>query len=125
MPPAPAIAAAVLALPGAAIPVLFALVLSALAEPDPEGVWIWLLGCAVLAGTLVTGAVLLLIRRSWLALALPAGVLTALVLLAFVMGGRGGGPFGVVILLVPAGTAVLAALPGVRGWVAARRQARK
>jgi hypothetical protein len=65
-----------------------------------------------------------LLGRSWLALALPAGALAALALTGYVMGGWGAGALGVAILLLPVLTAVLALLPRVRRWVAARRQAR-
>jgi hypothetical protein len=78
----------------------------------------------VLMVGLVVGAVLLLLGRSWLALALPAGALAALAVTGYAMGGWGAGAFGVAILLLPVLTAVLALLPRVRRWVAARRQAR-
>ena len=72
---------------------------------------------------LVVGAVVLLMGRSWWVLALFAGTLAALVTIGYVTGGWGG-PFLELAILVPLVATVLAVLPGVRRWVAARRAAR-
>ena len=124
-PPAPAIAAAVLGLLSAGVPAIFALLALAFSTGEFEGgSWLLVLVPVVLLAALFVGAVLLLVGRSWLALALPAGALTSLVLTGYLMGGWGGGSFGVLTVLVPALTTVLAVLPRVRSWVAARRAVR-
>ena len=66
----------------------------------------------------------LLLGRSWLALAVAAGVLIALMGAARVLGGWGGGPFFFSGWIAPVLTVVLSTLPGVRGWVADRRAER-
>jgi hypothetical protein len=125
-PPAPAIAAAVLALVSAGVPALFGLLALAFSNGQfGGGGWLVIVVPLVLLVALCVGAVLLLLGRSWLALALPAGGLTALVLTGYLMGGWGGGSFGVLTLAIPLITTILAALPRVRGWVAARRRARR
>jgi hypothetical protein len=124
-PPAPAIAAAVLGLLSATVPAVFAL--AALAFSGGEFVgsdWLLVVVPLVLLAGLLVGAVLLLAGRAWLPLALPAFAVTALVLAGYLMGGWGGGAFGMLTVLVPLLTTVLAVLPRVRGWVAARRGAR-
>ena len=124
-PPAPAIAAAVLALLSAVVPALFALIALAFSGGEVgDGGGLVILVPVVLLLALPVGAVLLLLGRSWLALALPAGALTAVLLAGYLMGGRGAGVLGVLVLVVPLVTTVLAALPRVRSWVAARRRAR-
>jgi hypothetical protein len=125
-PPVPAIAAVVLALVSAGVPALFGLLALAFSGGRFEGggVLLFVVPVVLLAG-LGVGAVLLLLGRSWLALALSAGALTALVLTGYLMGGWGGGSFGVLTLAIPLITTVLTALPRVRGWVAARRQVRR
>src|SRR4051794_23897887 len=93
-PPVAAIVAAVLGLVSCALPALFLLVVLALAGPGGLADTAWLaytLPLLLVAG-LVTGAVLLLLGRSWLALAVPAGVLLALMVVARVLGGWGSGP---------------------------------
>jgi hypothetical protein len=126
MPPAPALAAAVLALLSAGVPALFAFLALAFSGGDfgGGGALLVVVPVLLLAG-LGAGAVLLLAGRSWLALALPAGALSALVLTGYLLGGWGGGSFGVLTLVVPLVTTVLAALPRVRSWVAARREGRR
>src|SRR5688500_17897814 len=122
--PGPAIAAAVFGLLSAAVPaflVLFFVLISG-GELDTTA-WLQLLVPVGLIAGLVVGAVRLLRGRSWLALAVSAGALTALTLAGFLSGGWGGGPFGLLAVLVPLAAAVLATLPGVRAWVAARRSA--
>jgi hypothetical protein len=124
-PPLPAAAAALLGLLSAGATALFALLAVAFSNGQfAGGGWLVIAVPVALLLGLVVGAVLLLVGRSWLALALPAGALTALVLTGYVMGGWGAGAFGVLILLLPLLTIVLAALPRVRHWVAARRAAR-
>jgi hypothetical protein len=115
----------VLALLSAGVPALFALLALAFSGGEfPGGSWLLIVVPLLLLVGIVVGAVLLLVGRSWLALALSSGALAALVLTGYAMGGWGGGAFGALTVLVPALTAVLAALPGVRRWVAARRRAR-
>jgi hypothetical protein len=124
-PPVPAVAAALLGLISAGATALLALLALAFSNGQfGGGGWLVVATPVVLMVGLVVGAVLLLLGRSWLALALPAGALAALALTGYVMGGWGAGALGVAILLLPVLTAVLALLPRVRRWVAARRQAR-
>jgi hypothetical protein len=126
-PPVPAVAAALLGLISAGATALLALLALAFSNGQfGGGGWLVVATPVVLMVGLVVGAVLLLLGRSWLALALPAGALAALAVTGYVMGGwgAGAGAFGVAILLLPVLTAVLALLPRVRRWVAARRQAR-
>jgi hypothetical protein len=124
-PPAAAIGAAFLALPTAFVLVLLGWVALVLAEGRVEGrVWMVLLIGLGWVVALLTGAIRLLLGRSWVGLAVPAGALAALLLLGTVRGGLGGGTFGTVSLLVAAATAVLAALPPTRRWVAEQRQRR-
>jgi hypothetical protein len=78
---------------------------------------------AVVCG-LVTGAVLLLLGRSWRALAFVGGILAAVLVAAHVLAGWGGGAFWLLSWITPALAVVLSALPGVRSWVADRRAAR-
>ena len=125
-PPAAAIVAAVLALVSCAVPALFLLVVLALAGQGglADAAWVdYLLPLAVVCA-LVTGAVLLLLGRSWLALVVPAGLLVALMVVGRLLGGWGGGPFLLLGLAAPALVVVLSAMPGVRGWVAERRAER-
>jgi|tagenome__1003787_1003787.scaffolds.fasta_scaffold20579822_3 hypothetical protein len=122
-PPAAAIAAAVLGLVSCALPLLFLLIGVALSDPDSleQPGWLDFALPAVLVCGLVGGGLLLLLGRSWLALAVAAGVLIALMLAARVLGGWGGGPFFFFGWVAPVLTLVLSALPGVRSWVADRR----
>jgi hypothetical protein len=119
-PPAAAFVAAPLALLTALGVGLFELL--ALAFSDGQfggGGWLVVTVPLVLLVWLVAGAVLLLAGRSWLALAVPAAALAVFLLVVGatedVLGELG------VAALVPALTALLSALPGVRRWVAARR----
>ena len=124
-PPPPALAAALLATLSALVAVFFGVLVLAFSGGQFEGsAWLLIAVPLVLVIGLVVGAVLLLLGRSWLALVLPAGAMTALVLTGYVMGGWGAGIFGVLTLVVPLLTTVLAALPRVRSWVRARRAAR-
>jgi hypothetical protein len=79
----------------------------------------WVLALLVGAGRLLTG-------RAWLAFAVSAAFLAALAVVSAFTGGLGGGNAGLVGLaaLAGGGAAVCAALPGVRSWVARRRQER-
>src|SRR3954453_6475379 len=124
-PPAAAIAAAVLGLVSCALPLLFLLIGVALSDPDSLEQPGWLdfaLPAALVCG-LVAGGLLLLLGRSWLALAVAAGVLIALMLAARVLGGWGGGPFFFFFgWVAPLLTVVLGALPGVRSWAERRAE---
>jgi hypothetical protein len=123
-PPAPAIAAAVLGLASSGVPAIFALLAVALSAGRFAGSgWVLVIVPVILTAALLAGTVLLFLGRSWLALALPAGVLTALLLIGYAQGGGGGGTFAVLTLLIPLAATVLAVLPPVRRWVAARRSA--
>ena len=123
-PPVAAIAAAVLGLLSAAVPALVASLAVAFSGGRFDGGgWAIVLVPLVLMVGLAVGAVLLLIGRSWLVLALSAGALAVLAIVGYLTEGLGGGFVGLA-LLVPAAATVLAVLPGVRDWVAARRAAR-
>jgi hypothetical protein len=122
-PPVPAIAAAVLGVFSAVVPAIFALAAFAFSGGNfPGSSWLLLAVPLVLALGLIAGAVLLLTGRSWSVLAVTAGVLSALLLYGQASGGWGAGAFGVLTLLFPLVTTVLAALPRVRSWVAERRR---
>jgi hypothetical protein len=89
-------------------------------------VWLFIAVPAVLSIWLVGGALLLLLGRSWLAVFLPAACLGVVVVWGIMAGALGpdNGPFLVLVWALPIVTAVLTALPGVRRWVRARKQAR-
>ncbi|NEK84418.1 hypothetical protein GCU60_01385 [Blastococcus saxobsidens] len=122
-PPAAALAAAVLGLLSAAVPALIAFLAVAFSGGrfDGGGWAVVVVPLGYLVG-LVVGAVLLLLGRSWLVLAVFTGTMAVLVTVGYVTGGLGGG-FLELAVLVPLVATVLAALPGVRRWVAARRAA--
>ncbi|MDP9390415.1 MAG: hypothetical protein M3P89_03310 [Actinomycetota bacterium] len=122
--PGPAIAAAVLGLVSATVPVLTVLflVLMSAGDLDPAG-WLSLLVPLGMSALLAAGGILLLLGRSWLALCLPAAALTGVALAGYLLGGAVG-PFVQFSILVSLATAVLAALPGVRRWVAACQRLR-
>jgi len=124
-PPAAAIVAAVLGLVSCALPALFLLIALALSEPDSleQPAWIDVALPLALVCGLVSGAVLLLLGRSWLVLAAAAGVLIALMLAAHALGWSGG-PFFFPGWFPPVLSVVLSSLPGVRGWVADRHAER-
>ena len=125
MPPVPAIAAAVLGLLSAFVPAVFALAAFAFSGGEFEGnAWLLLAVPLLLVVGLLVGGVLLLTGRSWRVLGVSAGALTALLVFGYASGGWGGGGFGVLTVLVPLLTTVLAVLPRVRSWVAARRALR-
>jgi hypothetical protein len=89
--------------------------------------WLFVAVPALLAVVLVLGALLLLLGRSWLALVVPAAALSLVVVAAVLYGSLGDGTGGFLVLTwaLPGISAVLAALPGVRRWVAARKDARR
>ncbi len=121
-PPAPALVAAVLGLLSTAIPAVFGLLALAFSNGQfGGGGWLIVLIPVLLVLALPTGAILLLVGRSWLVLTLAAGLLAALLVIGYSSGGWGDASFGVVTVLAPVATAALAALPSVRSWVAARR----
>ena len=123
-PPVPALLAAPLALLSAIVVGFFSIIALAFSNGKFDGGgWLVVLLPAVLAVALIVGAVLLLAGVSWLALVLPAGGLAVALLAAEVGGAWDTGTVSVLAALVPGGAAVLAALPGVRSWVAARRRA--
>lgn len=114
-----------LGLLSAFVPAVFALAALAFSGGELEGsTWLLLAVPLLLVVGLLAGGVLLLTGRSWLVLGLSAGVLTGLLLFGYASGGWGGGAFGVLTVLVPLLTTVLAVLPRVRSWVAGRRVAR-
>src|SRR4051794_36814305 len=125
-PPAPAILAAVLALVSCAIPALFLLIVLALSEPGSleDAAWVDFALPLLLICALLTGAVLLLLGRAWLPLAVAAGLLLALVIVGRALGGLGGGSFLLLGGGAPLLVVVLSALPGVRGWVTDRKAER-
>ena len=123
-PPAPAVVAALLGLVSTSVPALFALLALAFSNGQfGGGGWLVVTVPLLLAVLLPAGAVLLLLGRSWRLMAGSAGALTGIVLYAYANGAWGDPTFGVLTLLAPGATAVLAALPSVRRWVAARRGA--
>ena len=122
--PGTAIAAAVLAMFSATFPAFFTLLMVIITAGELAATdWLFMLIPVLLSAGLVVGAVLLLLGRSWLALTLPAGALTVIVLAAYLDGASVGSPFYALSMLFALHTAVLAALPDVRRWVAGRRQA--
>jgi hypothetical protein len=121
-PPVPAILAVPLALLSALAVGFFSVIALAFSNGKFDGGgWLVVLIPALLAVALVVGVVLLLAGVSWLALVVPAGGLAAVLLVAEVAGSLGAGMVVVLAALVPGVAAVLAALPSVRHWVAARR----
>jgi hypothetical protein len=124
-PPTAAILAAPLALLSSLAVAFFSVLALAFSNGQfAGGGWLIILVPAVLAVVLVVGVILLLLGRSWLALAVPAGALGAVLVAAELTGWWDTGMVSLIVALPPVGAAVLAALPGVRGWVAARRAAR-
>lgn len=116
-----------LALLSAFAPAVFFLVALAFSEGSPSGQeWLALLVPLALALGLLVGAVLLLLGRSWLVVAVPAAVLGLVIIGGTLFGGWAEGALGLGLAtgVLPATAAVLASLPAVRGWVAARRAAR-
>lgn len=123
-PPVAAIVAAPLALMSALVPGFFVLVALGFSGGRLTAQeWLVLLLPAVFVLGLLVGAVLLLLGRSWLVLALASGGLAAVLLGGMLLGGWAEGAlgFGLTTAVLPLATAVLAALPAVRRWVAVRR----
>jgi hypothetical protein len=127
-PPVAVLCAAVLALPTAFVLIVLGWVAVVLADNRADGgVWaVLLVGVGWVVG-LLAGAIRLLLGRSWLALAVPAGLLTVLLVVGTARGmlGSGTDAFGTFSLILALATTVLAALPGTRRWVAVRRQERR
>ncbi len=124
VPPVPAIVAAPLAVLSALAPGFFFLVALGFSGGNLSG-WEWLLLVVPLGlclGLLI-GAVLLLLGRSWRVLAGSGAALGLLLIGGALSGGwdEEALGFAVTVGLFPLVTAVLAGLPRVRGWVAARR----
>lgn len=124
LPPVPAIVAAPLAVLSAFAPGFFFLVALGFSGGNLSGLeWLLLTVPLGLSLGLVTGAVLLLLGRSWRVVAVSGAVLALLILGGTLFGGWADGAlgFGLSTGLLPAATAALASLPRVRAWVAARR----
>jgi len=126
-PPLAAFLAAALAVLAALAFALFGFIALAFSNGDfSDGGWQLVTVPAVLSIVLVVGAVLLMLGRSWLAVFLPAAALSLVVVAAILYGTLGDGTGGALLLAwaLPGLSAVLVALPGVRRWVAARRDSR-
>jgi hypothetical protein len=127
-PPVPAVLAALLAVLSAFAPGLFFLVALAISGGSPSGqeILVLLVPLALSLG-LIVGAALLLLGRSWLVVTVPAAVLGAAIIGGTLFGGWAEGAlgFGLATGVFPASSAVLAAQPRVRDWVAARRAGRR
>jgi hypothetical protein len=124
-PPVPALLAAPLALVTALAVGFFSVLAVAFSNGQfDDGGWLVVVLPTVLAVGLVLGVILLLLGRSWLVLTVLAGALAAVLLGGELIGTWDTGTVGPVAALFPAGAAVLAALPGVRHWVAVRRAGR-
>jgi hypothetical protein len=122
-----AIAAAVLALPTAAVLVIVGWGALLFANARADGaVWVVLMITIGWLAGLLAAAIRLLLGRSWAALALTAGAVFALMLFGLVRAGLGDGllSFRPLAVLVSLATTVLAALPAVRRWVAMSRRER-
>lgn len=128
-PPVAAIGAAVLALPAAFLLLALgnaALAIAGGADDGGGATWMILLLTFGWVAALLVGAVRLLLGRAWLGLCVAAALFAVLLAVGIGLGGFGGRglAFTGLAWLVSAGAAVLAALPGVRRWVAARRRDR-
>lgn len=124
VPPVPAMLAAGLAVLSAFAPGPFFLIALAFSNANLSGLeWLLLVVPLGLTLGLLVGAVLLLTGRSWLVVAVAGAVLGLLIIGGTLVGGWADGAlgFGLSTGLIPAVTAVLASLPAVRAWVAARR----
>ncbi|WP_222193593.1 hypothetical protein [Modestobacter italicus] len=126
-PPVAVFLAVPLAVLSALAVALFALIALAFSNGSFDGGgWLVVAVPVVLSVWLLAGGLLLLLGRSWLAVFLPAAALVVLLGWVIVTEGLITESDGLLPLIwaLPAGTAVLAALPGVRRWVTARRCAR-
>lgn len=124
VPPVPALLAAPLAVLSAFAPGLFFLVALGFSGGQLSGLeWLLLIVPLALSVGLLVGAVLLVLGRSWRVVTVPAAVLGLLIIGGTLVGGWADGALGFALStgLFPASTAVLASLPAVRAWVAARR----
>jgi hypothetical protein len=90
-------------------------------------VWVVLLLSIGWVAGLLAAAIRLLLGRSWAALALTAGAVSALMLFGLLHAGPGEGLLGFrpLAVLVSLATTVLTVLPAVRRWVAERRRERR
>ena len=123
-PPLPVLLAVPFAVASALFLAFFGLIALAFSDGDlDDGAWLFVAVPAALALWLLVGALLLVLGRSWLAVSLPAAGLAVVVVWGILDGtlGDGTGAFLVLAWALPAATALLAVLPGVRRWVAARR----
>ena len=123
-----ALLAAPLAVLSALAVAFFGMIALAFSDGDlDDGAWLFIAVPALLSLWLLAGALLLLLGRSWLAVFLPAAGLGVMVVWGVLEGTLGGdnGPFLISVWAPAIVTAVLAALPAVRRWVAARRLARR
>jgi hypothetical protein len=124
VPPVPAIVAAPLAVLSAFAPGFFFLIALGFSGGNLSGLeWLLLVVPLALSLGLLIGAVLLLLGRSWRVVTVAGAALGLLIIGGTLVGGWAEDAlgFGLSIGLLAAATAVLASLPGVRAWVAARR----
>jgi hypothetical protein len=123
-PPVPVLLAVPLAVLSALVLAFFELIAVAFSDGRyDDGGWLVVTVPAVLALALLAGALLLLRGRSWLAVFLPAAAL-AVVLVWLIMAEDlvdDSGGTAVLVWALPTLTALLAVLPGVRRWIAARK----
>jgi hypothetical protein len=123
VPPVPAGLAAVCALLGALPVAVFSFVAGVFAAAS--GVWAGLLFGAVPAAvalTVLVGIVLLITGRSWLVLVVGSVLTLVLVVWALAQGAAADDTGSIVVLVAgPLAAALLASMPSVRTWVAARR----
>jgi hypothetical protein len=126
-PPVAALLAALLAVLSALVVAFFGLIALAFSNGElDDGGWLFIAVPAVLSVWLLVGALLLVLGRSWLAVFLPAAGLGVMVVWGILVGvlGADNGPFLILVWALPIVTAVLTALPAVRRWIRARKQAR-
>jgi hypothetical protein len=123
--------AALLAVPSAVLSALavafFGVIALAFSNGQLDhGAWLFVAIPAVLSLWLLIGALLLVTGRSWLAVFVPAAGLALVVVWGILDGtlGDGTGAFLVLAWALPGVTALLAALPGVRRWIATRKLTR-
>jgi hypothetical protein len=126
-PPVPVLLAIPLAVLSSLVLAFFGLIALAFSNGQyDDGGWLVVTVPAVLAAWLLVGSLLLLLGRSWLAVFVPAAALTVVllwVILAEELIADSGG-VAVLIWALPAATALLTVLPGVRRWVTERRLGR-
>jgi hypothetical protein len=126
-PPVAALLAALLAVLSALVVAFFGLIALAFSNGElDDGGWLFIAVPAVLSVWLLLGALLLVLGRSWLAVFLPAAGLGVMVVWGVLAGALGAdnGAFLILVCALPIVTAVLTALPAVRRWIRARKQAR-